>query len=735
MISSLRLFFCVFLATVLAAHALPVAPNNCVASGFGNANGSPAATSIVITWTDRSTDETQWAIRYYIGTSATPNLINAISSTTRSQTGGTIGFLWTAGLANTSYRFTIQSYNGGYSTLSPGSSAITTSPFVLASVATPCESINLSWTNIVNESGYEVFLKGAPPTTDTRIALLGANVTTYSVTPPIIAPAKSYQFYVRPYINTTSSSTSTTTPTPTPTPIGSSGILATTFNGITSKPGLSGAPGSAFSHAFTQVSSSTVSSRTLVGTPPSLTFNATNGTLSGFHPPQGNYTLYYTVNFATGCSLNQTFHIRSRASSGAPLIGTTVPAWAAAVGATRDTALAGAFLDPEAESAYRVNTTVGNMDFILFDTGTTDTVTNFKNYVESGKYTDVAFHRCVPGVAIQSGKIKGTGTASNFSRVVADTPVPNEPGVSNTRGTLAMTKGSDTDPDSANSEFFINVANNSAAFDSSNGGTTVFGRVAGNGMTVADAIAALQRKTYSLTLDANPASTSFPDFPLTGTSSLPNLIDQARLVKINSINPIPTLNYSITGNTNPAVASAGIVNNTLRLTALTRGITNITVTATDLDGLSNQQIISVNLLDTYSSWTAQQMFPNGENGPNQDPDGDGWDNLNEFAFIGNPALPNTIGQVVFSGITGTTPSYLTLTFPVRKLTQKLSYQVEANDGLTGSWALLWKSSDGFAHPQVVAAVDQADRTIITVRDTATIGLSPQRFLRTRVVQD
>lgn len=228
------------------------------------------------------------------------------------------------------------------------------------------------------------------------------------------------------------------------------------------------------------------------------------------------------------------------------------------------------------------------------------------------------------------------------------------------------------------------------------------------------------------------ADTSFPNFPLTGTPALPTTISQARVVKINSINPLPTLSYTITGNTNPTVASASIANQILRLTALSRGITNITVTATDLDGLSNQQIIPINLLDSFSAWATQQTFPGGQNAPNQDPDGDGWDNLNDFAFMGNPATPNSIAGTVFAGAT---PSHLTLTFPVRKLTQKLTYQIEANDNLTGPWTPLWKSSDGFTHPQIITTVDQPDRTVLTVKDTAAIGTSPQRFLRTRVAQD
>ena len=75
-----------------------------------------------------------------------------------------------------------------------------------------------------------------------------------------------------------------------------------------------------------------------------------------------------------------------------------------------------------------------------------------------------------------------------------------------------------------------------------------------------------------------------------------------------------------------------------------------------------------------------------------------------------------------------------MTFPVRKFTQGLSYAVEANNSLSGVWTEIWKSADTFIHPQVVSALEQADRTVLTLKDTTAIGVTPKRFLRTRVVQ-
>ena len=69
-------------------------------------------------------------------------------------------------------------------------------------------------------------------------------------------------------------------------------------------------------------------------------------------------------------------------------------------------------------------------------------------------------------------------------------PIKNEPGNSNRRGTIAMAKLAG-DPDSATSQWFVNLEDN-LYLDTQNEGFTVFGKVLGNGMEVVDYLASVE---------------------------------------------------------------------------------------------------------------------------------------------------------------------------------------------------------------------------------------------------
>ena len=186
-------------------------------------------------------------------------------------------------------------------------------------------------------------------------------------------------------------------------------------------------------------------------------------------------------------------------------------------------------------SIVRMETSLGGFDIELFDNGAPITVSNFISYVQDGDYANSFIHRIVPGFIIQGGGFKYE--SNTFSSVHVDAPIVNESILSNVRGTIAMATLSG-DPDSATSQWFFNLADNSANLDFQNGGFTVFGKVLGNGMDIVDAIAALP--TYPFLQNINPAFTNVPLNGWNGTITPDGPDFQNQLVKVDiSAVPIP----------------------------------------------------------------------------------------------------------------------------------------------------------------------------------------------------
>lgn len=144
-------------------------------------------------------------------------------------------------------------------------------------------------------------------------------------------------------------------------------------------------------------------------------------------------------------------------------------------------------------TVVEIRTSLGIVEVNLFDNTTPETVANFLSYVNSGAYASNVVHRSVSGFIVQAGGYQYTGPITGsvtLDNVEAGSAVVNEPKLSNVRGTIAMAKlGGQAN--SATSEWFINLANNSANLDIQNSGFTVFGQVTGDGMQVVDAIAKL----------------------------------------------------------------------------------------------------------------------------------------------------------------------------------------------------------------------------------------------------
>ena len=130
-----------------------------------------------------------------------------------------------------------------------------------------------------------------------------------------------------------------------------------------------------------------------------------------------------------------------------------------------------------------VDTNFGNFQIELFPTAAPQTVANFLTYVDDGAYTDTIFHRSVPGSVVQAGgylsaSTSFAGSTSPFIAIPTNATIPLEYGIPNTLGTVAMARGSDAN--SATSQWFVNLANNSSTYapgGSDPSGYAVFGVV------------------------------------------------------------------------------------------------------------------------------------------------------------------------------------------------------------------------------------------------------------------
>lgn len=136
-----------------------------------------------------------------------------------------------------------------------------------------------------------------------------------------------------------------------------------------------------------------------------------------------------------------------------------------------------------------IETSKGEIKVELDDVKAPISVKNFLSYVDQGYYKETIFHRVIANFMIQGGGL----TAELQPKPTGKAPIKNEAGngLKNVRGTIAMARTGIVD--SATSQFFINLVDNSFLDhrdESSSGfGYAVFGKVIG-GMDVVDKIGA-----------------------------------------------------------------------------------------------------------------------------------------------------------------------------------------------------------------------------------------------------
>ncbi len=168
-----------------------------------------------------------------------------------------------------------------------------------------------------------------------------------------------------------------------------------------------------------------------------------------------------------------------------------------------------------------METNVGEFCMELLPEAAPGTVANFLRYVDDGDYTNTLIHRSEPNFVIQGG---GFTLFSNIiGLMTVDALITNEYNQSNLRGTVAMARLGGS-PNSATSQWFVNLANNTE-LDAVDGGFTVFARIV-KGMEIVDSIAALNRYNLSSNLGS-----AFVSVPSTATpSTLP--IDADEFIRV-----------------------------------------------------------------------------------------------------------------------------------------------------------------------------------------------------------
>jgi cyclophilin family peptidyl-prolyl cis-trans isomerase len=108
-----------------------------------------------------------------------------------------------------------------------------------------------------------------------------------------------------------------------------------------------------------------------------------------------------------------------------------------------------------ADTQVKMQTSKGDITLKLYEDKAPTTVENFVTYARSGFYDGTIFHRVIPGFMIQGG-----GFTPDMAQKGARAPIKNEAdnGLKNEAGTIAMART--PDPNSASSQFFINLEDN-----------------------------------------------------------------------------------------------------------------------------------------------------------------------------------------------------------------------------------------------------------------------------------
>ena len=141
-----------------------------------------------------------------------------------------------------------------------------------------------------------------------------------------------------------------------------------------------------------------------------------------------------------------------------------------------------------ADPVVVMKTSEGTIEIQLDPKNAPVSTANFLAYVDKKFYDGTIFHRVIPGFVDQGG-----GMTADMQQKQTNAPIVNEAtnGLHNLRGTISMARTND--PNSATSQFFLNLVDNSSKLDPggvSPDGYAVFGKII-KGLDVMDKIAAI----------------------------------------------------------------------------------------------------------------------------------------------------------------------------------------------------------------------------------------------------
>ena len=175
-------------------------------------------------------------------------------------------------------------------------------------------------------------------------------------------------------------------------------------------------------------------------------------------------------------------------------------------------------------TVVELQTTLGNIRIELFDDIAPQTVANFLFLVNNNRYDGSFFHRHATNFVIQGGGYT-YNNEDGLGDVQDNGTVDNEFNRSNLARTLAMAKVGG-DPDSATSEFFFNLGDNSSNLNNQNGGFTVFAQVYDDeSWAVVESMRTKQIVNFGGAFDTTPVMESFD--PEAGT------VDEEWFIYIN----------------------------------------------------------------------------------------------------------------------------------------------------------------------------------------------------------